>query len=108
MCIGSPFPGNEEHLEKMLHLARELGIENQLIYTGDVDDIHAAYCALDVSILASVRPSRLRVSWWNQWRWEGQSLEPGSAAHLNRLLMAQQEFWWLRMTRKRWRRRSSG
>jgi glycosyltransferase involved in cell wall biosynthesis len=56
LLIGSPFPGNEEHLERLKLLIRELGLEGTVIYTGDVDDIKAAYSALDISVLASGLP----------------------------------------------------
>lgn len=56
LLIGSPFPGNEEHLERLQTLIDELGLKGQVIYTGDVDDIKAAYSALDISVLASGLP----------------------------------------------------
>ena len=56
LCIGSPFPGNEEHLEKLLSLIRKLNLEDNVIYTGDVDDIKAAIDALDILVLPSVQP----------------------------------------------------
>jgi glycosyltransferase involved in cell wall biosynthesis len=56
MCIGSPFPGNEDHLHRLLCLIEELCLTDQFVYTGDVDDIKAAYAALDISVLPSVQP----------------------------------------------------
>jgi glycosyltransferase involved in cell wall biosynthesis len=56
LCIGSPFPGNEDHLDRLLHLVEELKLGDQFVYTGDVDDIKAAYAALDISVLASAQP----------------------------------------------------
>jgi glycosyltransferase involved in cell wall biosynthesis len=56
LLIGSPFPGNEEQLPAMQRLISELKLENQVIYTGDVEDIKAAYAALDVTVQASVLP----------------------------------------------------
>jgi glycosyltransferase involved in cell wall biosynthesis len=56
LCIGSPFPGNESHLVKLNQLAVDLGLCGQFIYTGDVEDIKAAYSALDISVLASAQP----------------------------------------------------
>lgn len=56
LFVGSPFPGNEEHLERLLKLVKELGIENRIVYTGDVEDIGAAYAALEVSVLTSCQP----------------------------------------------------
>lgn len=56
MLIGSPFPGNESHLENVHNLIQELGLNNEVIYTGDVGDIKTAYAALDISVQASVLP----------------------------------------------------
>ena len=56
MLIGSPFPGNESHLDIVQNLIQELGLNNEVIYTGDVDDIKTAYAALDISVQASVLP----------------------------------------------------
>lgn len=56
LLIGSPFPGNEDHLENIRHLIKELNIEKNVIYTGDVEDIKAAYTALDISVLPSALP----------------------------------------------------
>lgn len=56
VLIGSPFPGNEEHWVRLQTLISELGLENDVVYTGDVADIKAAYAALDVSVLPSALP----------------------------------------------------
>ncbi len=56
LLIGSPFPGNEEHLTRLQELIEKLGVENSVIYTGDVEDIKAAYSAMDVSVMASGLP----------------------------------------------------
>lgn len=56
ILVGSPFPGNEEHLYNLMELIKELGIEDRVIYTGDVDDIKAAYSVLDISVLPSALP----------------------------------------------------
>jgi glycosyltransferase involved in cell wall biosynthesis len=56
LCIGSPFPGNESHLENLLGLIHELALDDYVQYTGDVDDVKAAIAALDVLVLASVQP----------------------------------------------------
>jgi len=54
--IGSPYPGNEGHLTRVLAIADEVGIRDRVIYTGDVDDVKAAYAALDISVLPSAHP----------------------------------------------------
>jgi len=59
LCIGSPFPDNQSHLEKLLNLVHECGLEDYVIYTGDVEDIKAAIAALDILVLSSVQPEPL-------------------------------------------------
>jgi glycosyltransferase involved in cell wall biosynthesis len=54
--IGSPFPGNEAHATALRDLAHELGIEDRVVFTGDVEDVQAAYAALDVVVLPSGHP----------------------------------------------------
>jgi glycosyltransferase involved in cell wall biosynthesis len=56
ICIGSPFPGNEDHLVRLQQLVSDLDLNRQFVYTGDIDDIKAAYSALDVSVLGSAQP----------------------------------------------------
>ncbi|MBK7260238.1 MAG: glycosyltransferase family 4 protein [Ignavibacteriae bacterium] len=56
VLIGSPFPGNESHGKALSALGRELGIDKQIVFTGDVADIRAAYAALDISVLPSEQP----------------------------------------------------
>lgn len=56
VCIGSPFPGNEEHLSHLQQLTTELDLGRQFLYTGDIDDIKAAYSIMDISVLASAQP----------------------------------------------------
>lgn len=56
LLIGSPFPGNEQHLEQLNELIKKLKVEDSVVYTGDVEDIKAAYQALDVSVLPSALP----------------------------------------------------
>jgi glycosyltransferase involved in cell wall biosynthesis len=56
LLIGSPFPGNEDHLHRLEALIRHLNLEQEIILTGDVKDIKAAYAALDISVMASGLP----------------------------------------------------
>ena len=56
LCIGSPFPDNQSHLEDLLNLIHECGLEDYVIYTGDVEDVKAAIAALDILILSSAQP----------------------------------------------------
>ncbi len=56
MLIGSPFPGNEDQLEALNKLAKQLEVVDRVVYTGDVADIKAAYAALDLTVLPTVLP----------------------------------------------------
>ncbi len=56
MFIGSPFPGNEDHLIRLRKLITEKSLDKEVIYTGDIDDIKTAYAALDISVQSSVMP----------------------------------------------------
>jgi glycosyltransferase involved in cell wall biosynthesis len=56
LLIGSPFPGNEDHLKNLRVLISGLGIADSIVCTGDVEDIKAAYAALDISVLPSGQP----------------------------------------------------
>lgn len=56
LIIGSPFPGNESHLQRLRELIEELRLCDRVILTGDVDDIQAAYRSLDVLVLPSCQP----------------------------------------------------
>ncbi len=56
VLIGSPFPGNEDHLERVQALIGELGLTREVVCTGDVADIKAAYASLTISVLPSGLP----------------------------------------------------
>lgn len=56
LIVGTPFPGNESHQERVEELIRELDLEDRVILTGDVDDAYPVFCALDVAVLPSVHP----------------------------------------------------
>ncbi len=56
VVVGSPYPGNEDHLTRLRLLIRELGLEGSVLCTGDAEDIKAAYAAMDIVVLASTQP----------------------------------------------------
>ena len=56
LVVGAPFPGNESHLEKMRAIAREAGIIDDVIFTGELRDPRAAYATMDVAVLPSAQP----------------------------------------------------
>jgi glycosyltransferase involved in cell wall biosynthesis len=56
LVVGACYPGNEFHGENLNQLIDELGVDDFVVQTGEVEDIKSAYAALDVSVLASAKP----------------------------------------------------
>lgn len=56
VIVGSPYRGNESHLETLREMAREGGLENDVIFTGELPDPKPAYAGMDVFILPSAQP----------------------------------------------------
>lgn len=56
LMIGACYPGNEFHLDNLNKLIDELGIQDSVVFTGEVADVKAAYAALDISVMASATP----------------------------------------------------
>ena len=56
LIVGAPFPGNESHLDEMKRIVREGGIEDSVVFTGELRDPRPAYAAVDISVLPSAQP----------------------------------------------------
>jgi glycosyltransferase involved in cell wall biosynthesis len=56
LIVGAPFPGNESHLEELRSIARDGGIADAVIFTGEIPDPRPAYAAMDVFVLPSAQP----------------------------------------------------
>ncbi len=56
VIVGTPAPGNEEHLDRFRSLVDELQLRETVFFTGDIDDVRPVYAALDVSVAPSVDP----------------------------------------------------
>lgn len=56
VVVGSPFPGNEIHLERLKQLARDLNVEGQIIFTGELTDAKPGYAGMDIFVLPSAYP----------------------------------------------------
>ncbi len=54
LIVGSPFPGNEEHLKRLNQLIREYELEDRFTFTGDVRDVEAAFACMSVSVVPSI------------------------------------------------------
>jgi glycosyltransferase involved in cell wall biosynthesis len=56
LIVGSPFPGNEIHLERLKQLARDLSLQDQIIFAGELSDPKPAYASMDIFVLPSAYP----------------------------------------------------
>ena len=56
LIVGAPFPGNESHLEEMKAIVTGGGIQDSVVFTGELRDPRPAYSAIDISVLTSGQP----------------------------------------------------
>ena len=56
LIVGSPFPGNEDHLVRLRALVSELKLDHCVVWTGEISDPRPAYAAMDVLVLPSAQP----------------------------------------------------
>jgi len=56
LIIGSPFRGYESQVDTLKEMVASHGLVDRVVFTGDVDDIKAAYQALDVVVVPSALP----------------------------------------------------
>lgn len=56
LIVGSPYLGNESHLERLQALVRELDLEQEIIFAGELQDTKPAYAAMDLFVLPSAQP----------------------------------------------------
>jgi len=56
LIVGSTSAGNEDHLVQLQSLARELKIEDSVLFTGEMADPRGAYAAMDVMAMTSAQP----------------------------------------------------
>ncbi|MCL5097964.1 MAG: glycosyltransferase [Candidatus Omnitrophica bacterium] len=59
LIVGAPFRGNESHLARLQEMARQLGIVENVVFTGELADTCPAYAGMDVFTLTSVQPEPL-------------------------------------------------
>lgn len=57
--VGSPFPGNESHLDTLRILVRDLNMESRVHFIGHTDEPLVAMAAFDISVMASTSPEPL-------------------------------------------------
>jgi glycosyltransferase involved in cell wall biosynthesis len=53
VIVGEPWPGNEDHLRRLLALVEELGLQDRFVFTGELPDARPAYAGADVVVLPS-------------------------------------------------------
>ncbi len=56
VIVGAPFPGNEQHLSALRRLVAERGLEDDVVFAGEIADVRPAYAAMDVLVLPSAEP----------------------------------------------------
>ena len=56
LIVGSPFPGNESHLEALHEIVRAGGLADDVVFTGELPDPRPAYAAMDIFVLPSAQP----------------------------------------------------
>ena len=59
VLVGSPFPGNEDHLAALQEMIRDLGLSERVVLTGHLSDPLLALAACDISVMASSTPEPL-------------------------------------------------
>jgi glycosyltransferase involved in cell wall biosynthesis len=56
LIVGSPYPGNEIHLERLKNLVRDLNLQDEIIFAGELSDPKPAYAMMDIVVLPSAQP----------------------------------------------------
>ncbi len=56
VIVGAPFGPNQGHLDRLKALARELGVEDAFVFTGELTDTKPAYAAMNIFVLPSAQP----------------------------------------------------
>jgi glycosyltransferase involved in cell wall biosynthesis len=59
VIVGAAYPGNENSLQSLKDLIRESSLQDDIILTGELDDVKPAYAAMNVLVLPSAQPEPL-------------------------------------------------
>ena len=59
LLAGDAWPGQEDHESRLRALARDLGVDQRVVFSGFRDDVDAVYGAADVVAVPSTRPDPL-------------------------------------------------
>ena len=56
LLVGGHAPGSEDHILRMRQLAAQLGLTDEALFVGELNDPRPAYAAMDVFVLPSAQP----------------------------------------------------
>jgi glycosyltransferase involved in cell wall biosynthesis len=56
LIVGTPFPGNEDHLKRLQQLVHELEVRDRVVFAGELADPRPAYAAMDALAMTSIQP----------------------------------------------------
>ncbi len=56
LIVGSAAPGNEEHETNLKELVAQLGVGEQIVFTGEIDDVRPVLASVDSVVVPSVQP----------------------------------------------------
>jgi glycosyltransferase involved in cell wall biosynthesis len=56
VCIGSCWPGNEDHVDRLVGMAFEAGLGDRFRLLGQINDLSTIYALLDLLVMPSVVP----------------------------------------------------
>ncbi len=56
LIVGTTFPGNEDHEQRLRAMIAEAGLTEDVVFTGELADVRPAYAAMDVFVLPSAQP----------------------------------------------------
>jgi glycosyltransferase involved in cell wall biosynthesis len=56
VIVGSPSPGNTDHLRRLRELISSKNLDDRFIFTGDINEMRDVYAAFDVTVVPSIFP----------------------------------------------------
>lgn len=56
LIVGAPYRGNESHFDRLQALTLQLGLKEEIVFTGELQDTRPAYAAMDLFVLPSAQP----------------------------------------------------
>lgn len=56
LVVGSVYPGNEDHLVRLKALVHASGLDERVIFAGEMEDTRNVYAAADITVAPSIQP----------------------------------------------------